>query len=459
MDIKQFIQNSRNKGISDEETFKYLRNKGLISNNQIKYNSDNNAQTNTQNNNKTTSNKSLIESIGDFLGVGGLAKGITASVLSNTDKEYNRIIKKMNSGKSPTEGELSYVKSISGQILNTTSKEVLGSSLQTAATIGTMGIGAGKILPALTKVGVAGATVGAGKAIEENKTTEETLKQAFTTGLTSAATYGVISSIGKLGKLALEKLPSKLYNSVVKIGKESADTMLNEKQIGTLGKLKAISDNEVSKLNESISNKITKESGSFNSKEFIDKIYKSIKSDWQGYSKEKILKSIEEAGIDPFLKNKTVDYEIANNVRKGIGETLGTVWKTDNPKFNQSIRIKIWKEISNTIKSTTNTEEDFSRLATYTKASIKLGKIINNQSEKFNISLYDILGGGFGYAGGGLTGAAIGAVGRRVVENPLLKTGTAVGLNELNKIIEKLPIDKAGKISKTLLINAFKNLQ
>ena len=285
------------------------------------------------------------------------------------------------------------------------------------------------------------------------------MKQAFTTGLTSAATVGAISALGKLGSAALKKLPTRIYSYTSKLDKETANVLMNERQMGTLGKLKAISDKNVAELNQSIASKITEESGEFSSKEFINKVYKSIRNDWQGYSKKKIADAMKNAGIDPFLKGETVNYKIADNVRKGIGETIGTAWRTDNPKFNHSVRMKIWKEIVNTIRPATNTSDEFARLAAYTKSSMKFGKILSNQEKKFGIGLYDLLGGGIGYAGGGAPGAAAVAISRRTLESPLVGSTISVGLNELNKVISKIPTDSAGKISRTALIDALKNIQ
>lgn len=412
----------------------------------------------------------LGEAIGGLLGLGGIKKA--QEQMEASDKQYTDILlKRLKTSREKgdtieTDRTLEKLKNfipqdVLSQYVNElpTAKQVVGSAIQTAATVGTIGIGAGKILPTLAKVGTAGAVSGFGEGLEKEKNIKDSLKQAFTSGLASAATFGVLIGAGKIAKQVLQKIPYKIYSSVAKLEPESARALLNAKQIGGLGKLKGYVDAEGSRLNNIIQEKINANNGKITSKDFIKSVVAKIQDSWQGVSKDKILKAIKAADIDPFLKNKSVDYLTADNIRRGLGNTIGNAWRTDNPKFNLSVRDILWKEIVNTIRPATGTTAEFAQYAPLVDASKSIGKIISNQDKKFGLSLYDVIGGGLGYAsGGGLPGVIGGAIARRLVDSSTGKTLMAVSLNELSNLITKIPTDSAGKISRVALINALNGI-
>lgn len=336
-----------------------------------------------------------------------------------------------------------------------TQKQNLGTAFNAASTVALPGAGGGVIKTAI-KTGAAGAVAGTGEALTENKSVAESLRTGFTTGLASAATAGVLSSITRLGSVALDKLPERIYASVAGLEKKAAKVMLNEKQVGSLARLKTVADKHISVLNKEIESKITPKSGEFNSKAFVKTVFDKIKNEWVGVDDKKIKAALRAADIEPFLKGKTVDYATADKIRQKIGETIGSVWKMENPKFNNDVRMTIWKEIVNTVRPITKTEKQFARLEAYMKASRRFAKVIENQEKKFGLKFTDLILGGFGYLGGGLPGAAIGGA-NMVARTPVARTGAAVGLNELNKILDKIPakyFDAGGRITRASLIKA-----
>jgi hypothetical protein len=158
------------------------------------------------------------------------------------------------------------------------------------------------------------------------------------------------------------------------------------------------------------------------------------------------------------LQEGKVDFSVADKIRQGIGKNLGSIWQTDNPKFNQDVRMTIWKELVNTIRPATNTTTEFQKLSAYTQASMKIEKVLESQSKRLGVGISDLLTGlGFGIGKGGMAGV-LSVAAKRVAESPVARTSTAVVLNELNKILPKLPWDATGKISREVLINAIKNL-
>ena len=398
----------------------------------------------------------FLQKTGRFLGLEGLGKGISSAILVHTDKEYKRILQKAHKGEVLTPGEVSYMTSIANEIPS--EREVIGSAIQTAATVATLG-GAAKastIKMGMTKMGILGGTSGLGKGIEQEKSVGDVLKQTFTSGVMSAATYGVLAGAGKVAKSVLKELPVRLMRSTAKLEKEAAQQILDAKQVGSLGKLKGFADAEMKRLNGVIQSKMQAKNGTINSKEFIDDVVTKIQKEFTGVSKDKILKAIKSADIEPFLKNKTVDFVSADKIRQELGNAIGNAWRTDNPKFHSTVRETLWKGIVNRVRPQTNTTAEFAQYAPLIQATKSIAKTMANQSTKFGLSLYDIPAGGIGAAVGGAPGVIGGMVLRRMVDSTTGKTVTAVGINELGKIIEKIPTDTAGKISTTLLINLFK---
>lgn len=398
----------------------------------------------------------------NLLGSEKLTRGLGARIASMTPEG------KKNLETAQSTGQLSEQQAQELATGGVTGKQMLGSALQTGATIASLGIGGAtagtskaafkSILPMAAKVGTAGAVAGFGAGLSENKSVTDSLKQAFTTGLASAATAGTLSAVGKLGKLGLEKLPTKIYQSTAKLEEKSAKALLDAKQFGTLGRLQGFVKTEGGRLDDLIQQKIAQNNGQINSKQFMDSVISQIKNKYQGYSEKQITTALKNAGIDPFFKNKTVDFLTADNIRKSLGATEKYLDKT---KFGIGVKDILWKELVNTYRKPTGTEKLFEQWAPIVNASKSIAKTIKNQEGKMNIKLSDwIVGLGAGIPGGGISG--IGAVAiKKAAESPLAKTTAAVGLNELNKVIDRIPatyFDKAGKISRSGLVKALSEI-
>jgi len=401
----------------------------------------------------------ILGKVGSFLGVEKLGRRIGAEigklVSPSTDKALKDLVQK---------GQMTPEEYKNISTLGVSNKEALGSAIETAATIGTAGIASGAKLgvKAIAKTGAklagAGAAAGFGRGLSEDKNLQDSLGQAFTTGVASAATFGVLAGAGKLTSKVLEKLPTRIFASVAKLETQSAKALLDAKQVGTLGKLKGFADKEAGRLDKLIQARIVKNNGSINTKKMLNDVINSTRKEFTGVSKEKILRGIKEANVEQLLKKKSVDYLTADKLRQELGKTIGFAWKTDNPPLNKAIRMNLWKGLVNTYRTPTKTNQLFKQYAPLVKASSRLGKVMANQEKKFGFSLYDYIGGGFGFAGGGIPGAIAATTARKVAGSPVAKTAAAVGLNELSNILKKIPTDNAGRISRTALVNAFKQL-
>jgi hypothetical protein len=437
------------------EEFKAQREQGLTTRDLV-------AQTQAQSQAPQEQEKPVsgVEKIGDFFGVSGLGRGIGASLLTFTDKEYKKISKKMKEGESLDAGELAYMTSIGKDI--PTNREIAGSALQTAATVGLLGAKpVASIRKGMAKVGGWGAVSGAGRAIaREEATTGDVIKQAFTSGATSAATYGILRGAGRVAKGIWKKLPTKLMQSTAKLEKESAEALLNAKQWGTLGKLRGYAEQESKHLDELIRKKIVANNGTINAQDFVSKTVKDIQTKFPGYSTEKINRVLKNAGIDPILeaakKKATISFVDADAIRRNLGAVHNTINKTTLNKGAQEI---IWKNLVNTYRGPTETVGLFKQYAPLVKASKSIAKIMETQAKRTNISPGDFLTGGvmggLGYSFGGPLGAATGIAAQTTPG----RTATAVSIDQIGKLIAKIPTDSAGKISKSILINILKGQQ
>ena len=416
--------------------------------------------------------KKLIEKVGDFFGVENIGKSIAQSIfkLTPTGRELESKIKSGTANQYEREAYDQIKKD------NPTFKKILGDIIQVGATVATGGIapaakGALGTAKLLGKVGVGGAAVGFGAGLSDDKTVGDSVKQAFTTGLTSAATVGALGAIGKLSRAALEKLPTKMYSSIAKLEGETANVLMNEKQVGSIARLKAIADNQIDDIEKTIASKIkqgdfifekgTKKRIVFDSKHFLRTVATKVKQEFQGANSKEISQAIRKWKIDPLLKQKNVDFATIDNLRKGIGKTLRNYWDVKEMgggfTFNKRVGDLLWKEMVNAYRPITGTVGDFKRLESYTKAYFKLTKTLNNQQSKFGIPYKDIFLSSLGYLGGGVPGAVTAEAVKIASQSSTAKTATAVGLNEVNKLVQKIPasyFDKAGRITRAGLVKA-----
>ncbi len=402
-----------------------------------------------------------VEKIGDFIGVSGLARGIASSILVHTDSEYKRIDRKMKAGESLDAGEIAYVESITGEI--PTNREIAGSAVQTAATIATIG-GAAKaktIKAGMAKIGGLGAISGAGRAVgREEATTGDVIKQALVSGVTSAATYGTLRGMGRVASGIYKKLPTRLMQSTARLEKESAKALLDAKQWGSLGKLNGYVQQESKHLDKLIREKIVANNGNINAQDFVNKSITEIQKKFPGYSADKINRVLKNAGIDPILdaakKKTTISYVDADAIRRNLGAVHNTINKTS---LNKGVQEILWKNIVSEYRGPTGTIDLFKQYAPLVNASKSITKVLDTQSKRMGISFGDSI---FGIAGAGLGGpwgALAGVTVKRTAESAVGKTAAAVGIDQLGKLIERIPTDSAGKISKAVLINMLKGQQ
>lgn len=141
------------------------------------------------------SGHSILKGINDLIGTTGLAKGATQAIFLNFTKEGKDIQRMLDEGKITPE---EYDSIIGGGLA--TPKEVIGSAVKTATTIGGLGT------PAKTAVGriatgtAIGAGYGLGEGIEKKETIGGVVKEVGKGALIGTITSGVLDGMGALLK-------------------------------------------------------------------------------------------------------------------------------------------------------------------------------------------------------------------------------------------------------------------
>lgn len=196
--------------------------------------------------------RGLFGTVSDVLGVSGLGKGLTQAIFLNLTKEGRDVQNMLSNGElSPEE----FDKIIGGELA--TPGEVIGSAIQTGATLGAGAIGAPKAATTAKRIGESAlkfggisAIAGAGAAIEEGKKPKDITKQAITSGLVGGVLSGTLQSVSELVQyMSSPKITEGLYNKALGISKKTVEAgrspskMLLEKGVvGTQEGVKAKSE-------------------------------------------------------------------------------------------------------------------------------------------------------------------------------------------------------------------------
>lgn len=342
--------------------------------------------------------------------------------------------------------------------LGLTQKENLGTALEAGSTLATFlispaGAGVKGILAASAKVGTAGAVTGAGQALQKNATIQDTLKQAFVTGVASAVTFGLATGAGRVISTIAKEVPVKLVQSIGKLERNEAQAILDKGWWGKLGNIKAQVDTEGERLNSQIASKIEQQPGVIDSADFLGKVMGKIKQKYNGVADDKIIEVLNSANIDPFLNEDKVSFKVADNIRKSLFKDVPYGARTS---FIQDIKNILWKEIVNTYRPVTNTTKEFAQYAPLVEASKKITNLIAKNGNKIGLNTADWIMGGvefLGHANPLLSATSL--ITKKTLGTATAKTGIAVGLNNVNQIMSKIPtsaFDSAGMISKTALI-------
>lgn len=206
----------------------------------------------------------VLKGISDVVGTTGLGKGIAQGIFLKFTPEGKDLLKQVSEGKLTQEE----VENIIGK--TTTTKEILGSAVQTAATVGTVGLGAAKGASGLSRIGQTGAKIGGlsalsggAEAFSRGEDLEGIAKEAGMSGAIGFGLGAAGQSLAELGSLLRSpQVTEGIYNRVLGIpkkivekGKSPSKMLLREGVVGSksniLGKSQEIAKNseiEIAKL-------------------------------------------------------------------------------------------------------------------------------------------------------------------------------------------------------------------
>ncbi|MCK9370814.1 hypothetical protein M0R04_12970 [Candidatus Dojkabacteria bacterium] len=410
----------------------------------------------------TQPKEGFAEKLAGFAGVKNISKSI-AYAISPEVRQYT----KESIGAKPTAGQIA------------------GDILQVGATVAMPGIGGGLAKTAL-KVGGLGAAAGLGAGLSEGESISDSIKQAFTTGLTSAATVGILGGAGKIISKISRKAPEALMTDALGVskkmiekGQNPAKLLVAEKQYGgknifnKLGSLYSDTQNAMLNLNEAITSEGSKIKKPFEAKNIIGTALKNItESKGKLYARKEIINALNKSKIDALKTgglffdengkfiNKSISFNEFNKLRQELGDVIGdTGFKLQKPSLQKSILTEVWKSVRNNIsESSPIIGEHITQLGKYKKAFDVIDSAMAKAQKQGIVTWGDLVLGGVGAGAGGLPGA-VGLYGlKKLASSPNAKITAAQAINAMNETISKLPKDKLGNIDKILLINALKGL-
>ncbi len=409
--------------------------------------------------------------VGEFLGLGGLGRGVAGTIFTQT-KEYKDLLEQLRTGKITQEKFDEITKGVMPS-----NKEVIGSAIQTGATIATAGLGAVKgatvpirIAQAGLQQGAVGTVMGIGKGIEENKPAKEVLGQGIKTGVISGAIGAGIQGGSELVKFVAEKFPKRIMQSVLKqskaeklAGKDVAEYAINKAKIGTTDSLINGSKAAINNLDDQIDTQLAKGTAkgvNVSNKSIFQKVADNINKNGGEITPEEVKEittklSPQAKGL---LGKNTWTITEANSVRKLLDRTLGNkVFVSQQLPFNKDVAMSVSNTLRGTVQSsvpsTASLFKELSKEITFRNALLNKSATM---SKSQIISLTDLVAAGIGIPGG-LPGV-IGSVGvKKAITSTPVSTGIAVGINQLNKKITPL-LGKLTPIERITVLNAIKNL-
>jgi len=345
-------------------------------------------------------------------------------------------------------------------------KEAIGVGTQIGFTALTGGLGkAATIAGKAAQFGTLSAGFGAGKALEEEKSAGEVIKQAFISGLTGAATGATVGIASKGFQTLTKGLPKRLFNNALKVSKQieqksksPSEALINKGMFGSLGRIKSQAQQGINQANAKVNQLLQGAQSTLKSKQIVNEMVDELgKKFGAQFSRKQLQQTVNKLPIARLLGKKNITLQELNLLRQQLDRTLGDKFfllsgQSAIKKEAMGIATKV---LRNTVKKTLpSTRPIFQDFATFVQTNKLIDKAMAGVGSKFKIGLLDIGGAGVGGAIGGLPGAAVGVGARRVLESPVTQTTAAVLLNRLGKI----PTDTAGKIGKIAVLNLIKEL-
>lgn len=416
----------------------------------------------------------VLKGISDFVGTTGLGKGIAQGIFLKFTPEGKNLLNLVSQGQIKQED----VENIIGK--TATTKEILGSAIGAATTIGGFGLKAVKGGSALSRIGKAsaqlgglGAISGGAGALQNNGDTGDILRGAMLGGTIGAAVGGTLQAGGEILKGISKNVPKSLYNTSIKPtldenrraikygGKTLGEKLLDR---GVVGSDKALLKKSLTNLeaNESALQGILKgQSDKMITRAelstYLDDII-NVKNATPGLADD-----VE--GIRRVLYEfpESVTLEQANAIKRNLYTALRDVSFKLDPSLStkkeamkglaKGIKSEIEKKVGGeTVKKLNQELSVYGRL--YDRIVDKLARSQRNNL----LGLGDFGAGILGGAASGGLGVPGAIVGKKIIGSTAMKTGAGLTVKKISDLVNKLPTDVSGKISKTALLKLIEAL-
>lgn len=361
-------------------------------------------------------------------------------------------------------------KTIGGYVAAGGTVASLAAPIPKAATV------AGTAAKAAAQTGALSAIIGGGKTASDGGTMTQTAKSAFLSGLTGAAIAGAAGAASKAIDNFANKAPEHIYDNALRVtsklkeaGRSPSSFLKDEGVWGNLGTISKATQEGINTESNAIKAKIAT---TVATKGDIPTYYATVKSQ----AAEKLAKELgglySKAEIDQIIDSVPVaqlrdttdglGLEATDAIRSKLGMLIGdTKWLQQNPTQNTKAAQAVYRVLSDTVKSHTDTATEFARLSKWLDTRKVLTRALHLADSKYGIGLYDILSGAAGATYGGFSsdgdvgtrlrnaalGGLAGLAAERAVNSPALKTGAAQLLTK----IPTLPTETAGKAGRAAI--------
>lgn len=406
----------------------------------------------------------VLKGISDFVGTTGLAKGLAQGIFLKFTPEGKDLMKKIEAGELP----YSALEEITGEAA--TGKEIAGSALQTAATIGTAGIGKATAVTKLGRVGQQAGKLGAASALSSGAQTFGEGGTASEVVGSAALAGGLGAGLGALGQGISElKIPNRIIQKAIRTDSKGAQHVLDTKKWGTKNSLLTESKSIQSKLETELQSKLADPKLAkvpITRDEVFGKIAEEMNKKGAAETADTVRTSIARAARNSrgLLDKEFLNIKETNQLRRNLDQILGdrafAKKLFDLPQTKQLL-VSARNELADTVKK--KAEEglgnnivselfrEYSSELNFAKALEKAttGSRVLTTKDVMNFVLGPaggaIAGGAEGYRQGGLPGAVKGAAIGGVVGTALKPAGL-INVSQAAKGIGKV-VGPAAKIA------------
>lgn len=316
----------------------------------------------------------------------------------------------------------------------------------------------------------AGAASGAGQSLQEGDDLKATIKNAFVQGLAGGAVIGLGSAVSRGVSSAAKSLPRRLYNSALGVtktleiaGRSPADDLLDKNVVGSLGSLYRKAVDGADDMAAKVSQILSSSEKTVPSANIIDEAVNDLAGRFgKTYSEQDLRAIVESLPLNALKQADELPVKVANELRHELDSITPSKYFVSDA--TQSLKIEAMGTVANKLREAVQTAEKATRplfkdWSMYIQTRNLVADKIAGIDTKFGLGFGDLLFGGALTTGSGSLPAAIAGVGaRKALGSASVKTRIAVGVKQVSSVIDRLPTDAAGNVSKAAVIAIIRGL-